>query len=378
MKARLLLCLVASLLLIFSGHFAFAQEKVEVEELMELSLEELMEYEVAGRGEAGSFGYRLAESGAAVTLHGYVTSEYIITEGKPGTFDQHYFNVFVTGQLGEKIVAEIQLEYEHGGSEVQARYAQVDYLAFPWMIVRTGKFLIPSGPFNEFLYPEFITKTVQRPFVNREIAPTAWADVGVQLRGVIPTAGDWKPSYALYVVNGLEGDEGSGIRGMRGAGGFRDKKDNNKAVGGRLGVTFKGFETGGALYNGAYTEDGELDLTIYGFDLAYVAPRFSIRGEYQAATQEQDALGDDIDKDGFYVLASVILWDHFEPVIRYDQIDEGIDVSPEKDKQRWTLGLNYLFSNFAKVKVNYEIVTDDAPGSDKDDNTIGLQFAIGF
>ena len=103
-KARfgLVVMMITGLMLI-GPHPVFAQGDPEVEELMELSLEELMNVELAGRGEVGSFGYRLADSDAAISIHGYATTEYIDQEKKPGTFDQHYFNLFVTGKLGDQI-----------------------------------------------------------------------------------------------------------------------------------------------------------------------------------------------------------------------------------------------------------------------------------
>ena len=186
--------------------------------------------------------------------------------------------------------------------------------------------------------------------------------------------GDLQPSYAVYVVNGLEGAEGDRIRGMREAGGNRDKNNNNKAVGGHLGLSFMGLEVGGSFYTGAYTPDGMMDLTIAGIDAAFVHPYFTLRAEWHSA--KQDITGGTIDKDGYYVLASVILLDHFEPIFQYDEIDKGIIGSPERDKQRITVGLNYLVSNLVKLKVNYEIVSDD--GADADDNVIGAQLAMGF
>lgn len=362
-------------LFLSTGPGVYAEESPDLEKMMDLTLEELLDVQVSGRGEAGSFGARLEQyaEGIKIGIHGYVTSEYINAEGKAGTFDQHYFNVFVSASLHDRVFAEIQFEYEHGGDEIQARYAQVDFKLHPSLILRTGKFLIPSGPFNEYLYPEYIVKTVNRPFANREISPTAWADVGVQVRGRIDM-GELQPSYAFYVVNGLEGAEGDRIRGMRGKGGNQDKNHENKAVGGHVGLAYKGLEFGGSFYTGAYTPDGMMDITIAGIDAAYVHPYFTLRGEWHSS--EQDITGGTIDKDGYYVQASMILLDHFEPVVQYDEIDEGIAGSLERDKQRTTVGLNYIVSNLVKVKVNYEIISDD--GVDKDDNVIGVQLAMGF
>ena len=56
----------------------------------------------------------LSQIGNFISINGYVTNEYFLNEkkGVPNTFDQHYFNLFVSGELNERILAEIQLEYE--------------------------------------------------------------------------------------------------------------------------------------------------------------------------------------------------------------------------------------------------------------------------
>ncbi|MCH8317582.1 MAG: hypothetical protein IIA88_03660, partial [Bacteroidetes bacterium] len=355
----------------------------------------------------GSFGYRLGESDSKTQIHGYTTNEFIYTMGKdtatgllnkPSTFDNHYFNVFVGSQIGEKIYAEIQFEYEHGGEEIQARYAQVDYKFSDALIIRAGKFLVPINSFNEFLYPEYINKAISRPFANRNIVPVSWAEVGVQLRGSFELENDLKPYYSVYVVNGLQGTEGGDIRKMRNN--HRDKKDNNKSFGGKLGFIMGGLEIGGGLYTGVYTEKDSLRLTIGAFEGAYRTSNLTLRVEYLFAGIQRnpdvlDTLNplnpldtrSTINRNGLVIEAAYIIKDRFEPVVRYDFMNWN-ELIPDpndpnklinndlKDKSRIYLGVNYKISNTMNFKVAYEIITNK--GTDVDDNVLSFQLALGF
>ena len=89
--------------------------------------------------------------------------------------------------------------------EIEVRYAQLDFKLLPnsdALILRTGKFLTPAGEFNEYLYPEYLNKGINRAYVNREIVPSAWGEVGIQLRGKFNTedsAAVVKPYLMLYM-----------------------------------------------------------------------------------------------------------------------------------------------------------------------------------
>ena len=333
-----------------------------------------------GKGRSGSFGKRLSSISNFVSINGYVTNEFHVPQGGVSTFDQHYFNVFVTGELNERILAEVQLEYEHGGESIEVRYAQLDFKLLPnsnALILRTGKFLTPAGEFNEYLYPEYLNKIVNRAYVNREIVPSAWGEVGIQLRGMFNTedsSAKVKPYYSLYVVNGLEGSSGAGIRGLRGN--SRDQQNSNKAFGGNLGIEVGEHTNLSAnYYTGKYSEDGNLNLSILGFSGHYDNGNVSFYGAYHIANQELDG-GGELKKNGFYLQGGYRFENKFEPILRYDQIDLDDQANLEGNRQRISLGLNYhLFQN-AVIKCHYDIVSDD--GIDTDNNMLSFQFAIGF
>lgn len=335
--------------------------------------------EQKGRNILGSFGQGLSRQTSFVNFNGYITNEFKSKEGSTPTFDQHYFNIFISSQLTERIFAEGQLEYEHAGQEVELRYAFLDYKVSNAVIIRSGYFLTPAGEFNEYRYPEFLTKTIERAFINREISPSAWGEVGVQVRGQLgdPNA-HAVPFYSLYVVNGLQGESGAGIRSLRG----NDRDDNdNKAFGGNFGVDLgSDIRLSANAYSGNYDLDNELNLAIYGLSFYLDKEKFSVWGELQAASQQ---VWDDPDiqtttstlnKNGFFLLAGYMLTPKWEPVIRYDQIN--LDGAPEADRSRFTLGLNYHMAKNAIAKINYDITSND--GTEIDDNQFSLQVSVGF
>jgi hypothetical protein len=364
---------VVTILLLLLSATSFAQEKeIDFDELLDMDLERLIEIQSAGRGDVGSFGYRLGTTESSVQIHGYATNEFISQQNSVNTFDNHYFNVLVGANIQERIFGEIMLEYEHGGDEIQIRYAQVDYKISDALIFRTGKFLVPINTFNEYLYPEYINSAISRPFQNRNITPTAWAEVGIQLRGRFDLSSSTKGFYSVFMVNGLEGSEGGDIRGMRNN--FRDKNDDNKAVGARFGITNGGFELGAGVYNGAYTADGQHNLTIMAFDAGYVKDNLTLRAEMNMAAMQTSA--EDINRNGLSFTAAYILAEKWQPVARYDFMNWDDPLDATKDKSRIYLGMNYLIASTMNIKAGYEIITND--GTDVDDNVFAIQLALGF
>ncbi len=334
------------------------------------------------KSSTGGFGAELAKKVSFVNFNGYITNEYFAPEAGTKTFDNHYFNIFISSQLTDRIFIEGQLEYEHGGDDIDIRYAYADYRFSDAFVVRSGKFLVPAGQFNEYLYPEYLTKTVNRAYVNREISPSAWGEIGVQVRGRLASSGNIVPFYTAYVVNGLSGDSGAGIRSLRGN--SRDSRtgNDNKAVGASFGIDLgTDITISTNYYSGRYTLDDALNLSIFGASFYMDKEKYSIWGEFHAANQEayndpeNVALGAvDLKKNGFYLQGGYMLTDKIESIIRYDEIT--LDGSPDNDRSRVTLGANYYLAETAVFKVNYELVSDD--GADPNDNVFGLQLSIGF
>lgn len=109
----------------------------------------------------GGFGSELAKKVSFVNFNGFITNEFFIPKESPATFDNHYFNLFVSPQLNEHIFF-IQLKYEHTGKEIELGYAFADFKFFDTCAIKSCNFLFGADLFKEHRHPEFISKTIGR------------------------------------------------------------------------------------------------------------------------------------------------------------------------------------------------------------------------
>lgn len=316
-------------------------------------------------------------------LGGYLDANFIYYQqtDKPSSFDMYHFNPIFLYQIESNLLASAELEFEHGGDEIAVEYAQIDFLWNDYVTITAGKFLIPFGAFNRRLHPGWISKVPGRPYSNSQVVPTGWSEAGVMFSGAAGIGENGgRVNYAAYITNGLEGDAGAKIRDLRKAD-DRDKKNRNKAIGGRLGlVPAAGIEFGVSGYTCKYDAmiTPVLDLTLIGFDAEFHhEDYFELRGEYNQAKQDTSA-NLSVTKKGYYVQAalklSVMDNDLLMPVelaVRYSVQDfEGAS----NDRTEITPTLNYYLSSSTVFRIAYSIMGEKndplTPGDDKVDNNI--------
>lgn len=322
--------------------------------------------------------------GQGLRVSGYADLEFSVEGIGSGDeeifFDNHHFNLIFFGDLVKNVFAAAEVEYEHAGEEIALEYGYIAYTGIKNFRIMGGKFIVPFGRFNRDLHPTWINKIPGRPHGFRNILPQTYSDVGIWVSGGAAVGqGGARVVYDAWVVNGLMGDDGGDIRGMRNnyvdelsAGGH----DNQKSFGGRLGVELgpQGVDIGVSAYAGNYLDDPATNLTLamYGVDAAWHYRGLELRAEGVLA--DQAATGGDLTKKGGYAQATYLIQGKFEPAARYSIRDMPGEAD---DASRLALGASYYVSANSSVRAAYYLNWEKA-GFEVENNNIVVQWNLSF
>mgnify|MGYP002700339023 CR=1 FL=1 len=337
-------------------------------------------------------------------LSGYGSVGYSDTEDNDGSFSQLQFAPIFHYQIDDRIMLEAELEIEDedsGETEVKLEYLTIDVVLGNNAILVAGKFLSPIGQFRQNIHPSWINKLPSAPpgFGHGGAAPVS--ETGAQVRGGFYLSNQ-QFNYAVYYGNGpqidveVETEAGESeeieIHDVENEG-FISDLNGEKSWGGRLGwlplpkveigLSYMGGQADTEfvlLSGGVETEVKESsDITVYGADFVAQVDSFTLRGEY--IKQELDHVGAGGLETGspewktFYLQGSYrFSGTGWEAVTRYTDFDSPKDSS---DVTQWALGVNYLITENAMVKVAYE-VNDGERDSAADKNKALVQLAYGF
>ncbi len=279
-----------------------------------------------------------------------------------------YFNFVSAGQnelnaqvnpvlllpLGDRWLVESRAEFEGafqrpsdgapyaGGVSKNLDYAQLDFIANPYLTVTMGRFLTPFGIFNERLYPIWIRSLQQDPLIY---PLSAESSDGMMLRGGFSVNPKANLNYAVYVSAVSTG---------------HSNLESERNVGGRMGV----FLPGPRLELGASWQKLLQDerSNAFGFHFAWQPTRLplSMHGEYARSHQ-----GSGYWIDGAYRLSQVPLWrkamrrlevagraeQFFSGQIGADEA-EGYDL-PGANTREGEFGLNYFLRDGLKAVASY-------------------------
>lgn len=337
-------------------------------------------------------------------LSGYGSIGYSDVEDSDGSFSQLLFAPIFHYQIDDKIMLEAELEIEDeesGETDVKLEYLTIDVVLGDNAVLVAGKFLSPIGQFRQNIHPSWINKLPSAPpgFGHGGAAPVS--ETGAQVRGGFYLS-DQQFNYAVYYGNGpqvdIEVETESGeseeieIHDVENEGFISDLNDG-KSWGGRLGwlplpkveigLSYMGgqADTEFSLFNGGVeTEIKESsDITVYGADFVAHVNSFTLRGEYVKQKIDSIAAGgletESPEWETFYLQGSYrFSGTGWEAVTRYSDFDSPKDSG---DITQWAIGVNYLITENAMVKVAYEI-NDGESVSAADKNKALVQLAYGF
>ena len=244
--------------------------------------------------------------------------------------------------MGDRWLIEARAEFEgkfqrpldggpYGGPvNKHVDYAQIDYIASPYITITAGRFLTPFGIFNERLYPVWIRALQPDPLILP--INTAPSD-GAMLRGGFPVNARANLNYAVYVSA-----TSIGISSV----------DSERHVGGRLGFFFPGprLEVGGS-WQRTLQDDRK---NAFGFHLGWQPSKapLNLRSEFAHSFE-----GSGYWIEGAYRLSQARFWQkamrRTEVVARMQQFYTG-DISPDGAA---ALGLPSANTREADFGVNY-------------------------
>jgi hypothetical protein len=279
-----------------------------------------------------------------------------------------YFNFINAGQnqldaqinpvvllpLGDRWLVESRAEFEgafqrppdggpYGGMvSKNLDYAQVDYIANPFVTATVGRFLTPFGIFNERLYPIWIRSLQQDPLI---LTLSAESSDGMMLRGGFPANARVNFNYAVYVSAISTG---------------HNNLQSNRDVGTRVGAFFPGprIEFGASWQK--LLQDQRTNS--FGFHFAWQPARLplSLHSEYARSNQ-----GSGYWVDGAYRFSQIVFWPgvmrHLEFAARAEQFFNGQISSDEAEAlglpgantREGEFGLNYYLRDGLKLVGSY-------------------------
>jgi len=209
-----------------------------------------------------------------------------------GSLDVHRMVMLFGYRFNNRTQFITEIEYEHV-KEVFIEQAFLQYRINNFIKFRAGLLLIPMGIINEYHEPTTFNG-VERPLIDKYIAPTTWREIGFGFTGdVLPAS----LKYQVYVVNGFKSYDGSAK--LSGKNGFRKGRQkgaesfiSSPNITGKveyygirgLNIGLSGYfgKTQSTLYDGIakgdYAALSKADSSVVGISMLGADARYSLKG----------------------------------------------------------------------------------------------------
>lgn len=227
----------------------------------------------------------------------------------------------------------------HGVVEKEVEYAQLDFIANPYLTVTVGRFLTPFGIFNERLYPVWIRNMASDPLILPIGIGPSNASTGAMLRGGFKATNAFNVNYAVYFS----------------ASSTLTPVDSSRFAGGRAGLFFPKprLEVGGSYQH--LLQDDHSNL--FGFHFAWQPAALPL--EIRAETA-RSSTGSGYWVESAYRLSQLPFaqsqFRRTQIVARMQQFysgsDPGSSVLPVNTNM-FEFGINYYFSDDFRILSNY-------------------------
>ena len=367
-----------------------------------------------GMGAAASKVYK---SKSPLSIGGYGEMYYASRENADNLADVYRFVPYIGYRFNDKIVLNVELEFEHGGAKPdddEYGYAVIEFMYLDFMLsdafsVQVGNILVPMGITN-LRHEPTLFNTVQRPNVEKALIPSTWNSNGAVAYGTIGESGF---TYNAGIVQALDlnnDDRGDKDQIRSGRSGTGKSTFNNAAFVGRLDyIGTPGLMVGASAYYGSATQGSVSGATALMYDVhaTYENSGFKVKAMY-TATQIDDAdkiaaanlpdgtVGADRsieDANGYFVnleydVINMISSDYKLPVfVQYDYINPtdsvvdstntsvGVDTGAESATT--TVGVNFFPHEQVVVKMDYAMTEYKDAATIKRDQDI-FSLSLGF
>jgi len=269
-------------------------------------------------------------------LNGFAQVHYVHWDQGIDSFSVRRARLILGGDVIKNLRYKLQVDV---GKSPILLDANLDWTFRSYLALRAGQFKVPFS--QENLASSSDLDIINRSQVEEKLCPGR--DIGSQGRDIgVMVFGKWSMlEYQVGVFNG------SGIN--------RADANDQKDFGGRVIVhPVNSLSIGAAIYDGRNRPDSETPAVVHdkahrtGLEFAFIQSGLSLKGEYIFSKDDR------LSRNGWYLQSGYFfLPKELQGIIRFDAYDKNRDSDLDRS-DRFTLGLNWFFTDKTKLQFNYE------------------------